>query len=187
MPGAPGRKPGWHLRRYEPMHVREASDADWPAIWPFLHEIVAAGDTFSYDERMAEADARAMWLLDPPDRTTVAVEDGAVLGSANMYPNHDGPGSHVASGNFMVDSAHRGKGVGRALAEDMVDWARRRGFRAIQFNAVAESNTPAVALYTSLGFETLATIPEAFRHPEQGYVGLLVMHRRLGADRFNHR
>ena len=38
---------------------------------------------------------------------------------------------------------------------------------------------PAVALYTSLGFETLATIPEAFRHPEQGYVGLLVMYRRL--------
>ena len=118
-----------------------SDDADWPAIWPFLHEIVAAGDTFSYDQRMGEAQARAMWMLDPPDRTSVAVEDGLVLGSANMYPNHDGPGAHVASGNFMVDSAHRGKGVGRALAEDMVEWARRRGFRAIQFNAVAESNT----------------------------------------------
>ncbi len=61
----------------------------------------------------------------------------------------------------------------------MVEWARRRGFRAIQFNAVAESNTPAVALYASLGFETLATIPEAFQHPEQGYVGLLLMYLRL--------
>jgi L-amino acid N-acyltransferase YncA len=161
------------------MKVRDATETDWPAIWPFLHEIVAAGDTFSYDERMDEAQARAMWLLDPPDRTTVAVEDGRVLGSANMYPNHDGPGAHVASGNFMVDSAQRGKGVGRALAEDMIEWSRRRGFRAIQFNAVAESNTAAVALYTALGFETLATIPEAFRHPEQGYVGLLLMYLRL--------
>ena len=161
------------------MEVREARDGDWSAIWPFLHEIVAAGDTFSYDEHMNEEQARAMWLLDPPDRTTVAVADGIVLGSANMYPNHDGPGAHVASGNFMVDSAHRGKGAGRALAEDMIEWARRKGFRAIQFNAVAESNGPAIALYTSLGFETLAIIPEAFRHPEQGYVGLLVMFRRL--------
>ena len=61
----------------------------------------------------------------------------------------------------------------------MIEWSRRRGFRAIQFNAVAESNTAAVALYTALGFETLATIPEAFRHPEQGYVGLLLMYLRL--------
>ena len=161
------------------MEVRDATDADWPAIWPFLHDIVAAGDTFSYDEHMGEAEARAMWLLDPPDRTTVAVEDGLVLGSANMYPNHDGPGAHIASGNFMVDSAQRGRGVGRALCEDMIEWSRGRGFRAIQFNAVAESNTAAISLYRRLGFEVLATIPEGFRHPQQGYVGLLVMHRRL--------
>jgi ribosomal protein S18 acetylase RimI-like enzyme len=161
------------------MDVRDATDADWPAIWPFLHEIVAAGDTFSYDECMDETQARAMWMLDPPDRTTVAVEGDVVLGSANMYPNHDGPGAHVASGNFMVDASRRGRGVGRALAEDMIEWARRRGFRAIQFNAVAESNLPAIALYASLGFETLATIPEAFHHPQRGYVGLLVMYRRI--------
>ena len=49
----------------------------------------------------------------------------------------------------------------------------------MQFNAVAETNTRAVALYRSLGFEVLATIPEGFRHPTEGYVGLLVMHRRL--------
>jgi hypothetical protein len=40
-----------------------------------------------------------------------------------------------------------------------------------QFNAVAESDTPAVALYASLGFATLTTIPEAFRHPEQATSG----------------
>jgi GNAT superfamily N-acetyltransferase len=161
------------------VRIRDATAADWPAIWPFLHEIVAAGDTFSYDEQMEEEKARAMWMLAPPERTTVAVDAGAVLGSANMYPNHDGPGSHVASGNFMVDPSRWGGGVGRALAEDMLDWAGRQGFRAIQFNAVAATNTRAIALYRSLGFEVLATIPEAFRHPSEGFVGLLVMHRRL--------
>ena len=162
------------------MRIRDATAADWPAIWPFVQEIVAAGDTFSYDEHMDEEEARAMWMLEPPERTTVAVDAaGAVLGSANMYPNHDGPGSHVASGNFMVDPTRWGGGVGRALAEDMLDWAGRQGFRAIQFNAVAETNTGAIALYRSLGFEVLATIPEAFRHPSEGFVGLLVMHRRL--------
>ncbi len=49
----------------------------------------------------------------------------------------------------------------------------------MQFNVVAESNTRAIALYRSLGFAVLATIPEAFHHPTEGYVGLHVMHRRL--------
>jgi hypothetical protein len=73
------------------LEVREATEADWPAIWPFLRQIVAAGDTFAYDGHMDEAEARVMWMLNPPDRT----------------------------------------------------------------------------------------FPEAFRHPEQGYVGLLLMYRRL--------
>lgn len=49
----------------------------------------------------------------------------------------------------------------------------------MQFNAVVETNKRAVALWRSLGFEVLATVPEAFRHPTEGYVGLLVMYRRL--------
>ncbi len=61
----------------------------------------------------------------------------------------------------------------------MIDWARTSGFRAIQFNAVVETNEPAVALWRSLGFEVLATVPEAFEHPRHGYVGLLIMHRFL--------
>jgi hypothetical protein len=61
----------------------------------------------------------------------------------------------------------------------MIDWARTNGFRAIQFNAVVETNEPAVALWRSLGFEVLASVPEAFDHPRHGYVGLLVMHRFL--------
>ena len=96
-----------------------------------------------------------------------------------MYPNHGGPGSHVASASFMVDPAHAGEGVGRALGEDALDWARGEGYRAMQFNAVVESNTRAVRLWQSLGFEILATIAEGFLHPRDGYVGLHVMYCRL--------
>jgi ribosomal protein S18 acetylase RimI-like enzyme len=60
-----------------------------------------------------------------------------------------------------------------------LDWARAEGYRAMQFNAVVETNTRAVALWRSLGFEVLTTVPEAFQHPTLGYVGLHIMHRRL--------
>ena len=79
----------------------------------------------------------------------------------------------------MVDPAHSGRGVGRALGEHVLGLARAAGFRAMQFNAVVETNTRAVALWRSLGFEVLATVPEGFRHPEHGYVGLHIMYQRL--------
>jgi hypothetical protein len=49
----------------------------------------------------------------------------------------------------------------------------------MQFNAVVETNAAAVALWQSLGFAVLGTVPQAFDHPEHGYVGLHVMHRFL--------
>jgi ribosomal protein S18 acetylase RimI-like enzyme len=61
----------------------------------------------------------------------------------------------------------------------VIEWARASGFRAIQFNAVVETNEAAVKLWRSLGFEVLASVPEAFDHPTHGYVGLLIMHRFL--------
>ena len=60
-----------------------------------------------------------------------------------------------------------------------MQWHRDQGFRAIQFNAVVETNTAAVRLWQSLGFEIVGTVPEAFDSRAHGLVGLHVMHLRL--------
>jgi ribosomal protein S18 acetylase RimI-like enzyme len=57
--------------------------------------------------------------------------------------------------------------------------ARADGYRSMVFNAVAASNERAIALWRSLGFEVLGTIPDGFHHPTLGFVGLHVMHRPL--------
>jgi len=160
--------------------IREARPEDWEAIWPFFRQIVDARETYAYDPAMSEPEARGMWMVAPPARTVVATDaDGAIVGTASMYANRQGPGSHVASASFMVDPGQAGRGVGRALGEEMIEWAGENGFRAIQFNAVVETNEPAVALWRSLGFEVVGRAPEAFNHPRHGYVGLLIMHRFL--------
>jgi L-amino acid N-acyltransferase YncA len=157
------------------MEIREATDADWPAIWPIVEATVRAGDTYAYPTDLGRDDAQRLWMAKPPAATVVAVVDGEVLGTARMGPNREGPGAHIGTASFMVSPASRGRGVGLALATYVVAWHRDRGFRGIQFNAVVETNTAAVALWRSLGFETIGTVPGAFLHPEHGYVGLHVM------------
>ena len=78
-----------------------------------------------------------------------------------------------------MDPAYQGHGVGRALGEHVVGWARAAGYHGMQFNAVVETNTSAVRLWQALGFEILTTVPEAFNHVRYGLVGLHVMYRRL--------
>ncbi|MPZ81997.1 MAG: GNAT family N-acetyltransferase [Actinophytocola sp.] len=161
------------------MRIREATAGDWARIWPFLRDIVAAGDTYTWDPDVTEERARDMWMQTPPGRTVVAVDGDTVLGTAKMGPNHLGPASHISSASFMVHPAHGGRGVGRALGNHVLDRAREDGYRAMQFNAVVSTNTRAVGLWRSLGFEILGTLPEGFRHPTEGFVGLHIMYRKL--------
>jgi L-amino acid N-acyltransferase YncA len=163
------------------MIIRDATEADWPAIYPFFSGIIAAGRSIAYDEGMSSDQARPYWMSAAPGRTVVATDSETVLGTANMGPNRPGRGAHIATATFMVDPAHQGKGVGRALGVEVLRWARHNGYHGMQFNAVVETNTAAVHLWKSLGFEILATVPEAFSHPDHGLVGLHLMYQRLAA------
>jgi GNAT superfamily N-acetyltransferase len=135
------------------VQIRDATWEDWPAIWPIVRQITSDGETFIWPTDVGEDEARAMWFGEPPAR--------------------------VAGASFMVHADHYGRGIGRALGEHVLERARAEGYRAMQFNAVVEANTGAVALWRSLGFEVIGTIPDGFRRPTEGYVGLHIMYRRV--------
>ncbi|GAA4726956.1 GNAT family N-acetyltransferase [Pedococcus ginsenosidimutans] len=162
------------------MLIRDAHPDDLAAFAPIFRAVVEDGETYAYPEGLENDEIGALWFEQEPGRTVVAVhDDGSLLGSAKMGPNRPGRGAHVATASFMVGTAARGKGVGRALGEEMLRWAREQGYAAVQFNAVVETNTAAVRLWQDLGFEVLTTVPAAFESRRHGRVGLHVMHRPL--------
>jgi L-amino acid N-acyltransferase YncA len=161
------------------MDTRPATDGDWPRIWPIWHGVVTAGETYTWDPETGEAAARALWMLPPPAEVWVAEERNRIVGTAILKPNQPGLGDHVANAGFMVDPAASGHGVGRRLAERILERAREVGYTAMQFNAVVGTNARAVALWRSLGFEIVGTVPGAFRHRVHGPVDLHIMYRRL--------
>ena len=160
------------------MLIREAAADDWPRIWPFWHRTVAAGETYAWDPDTSEDAARALWMNPAKDVHVVEDDTGSLVASAYVTPNYGGPAAGIANAGFMVDPAHGGRGIGRALAEHILAVARSDGYRGMVFNAVVETN-PAVALWISLGFTILGTVPDAFDHPRHGRVGLHIMYRAL--------
>ncbi|PYI73722.1 MAG: GNAT family N-acetyltransferase [Verrucomicrobia bacterium] len=188
--------------RCNEIKIRSATTKDHDAIWEIFHEIISAGDTYSLDPRMSREEALAYWFR-ADTQTYVAelhrqsvgeavgfpgtatpsptggMKDQVIVGTYILRPNQSGGGSHVANAAFMVASDAQGCGVGRAMAEHCLNEARRIGFRAMQFNYVISTNTPAIRLWQELGFEIVGTLPGAFRHPEKGYVDVYVMFRSL--------
>ena len=165
------------------LRFRPADATDWPAIWPIFQQVVAAADTYPYDPATDFDAGRGVWLAPPPDRAwLVSDADGTVLGTYKTGPNRAGPGSHVATASYMVAEVARGRGVGRAMVLHSIEQARAGGFRGIQFNAVAASNTWAIKLYEDLGFRVIGAVPGGFRHPRQGFVDLLIMYLDLTGD-----
>lgn len=159
--------------------IRPATEVDWPAVWEIVRGVVAEGTSYAYPDDLTSEQGHDLWMERPPGETVVALLGDRVVGTAKWGPNRPGRGSHVATASFMVGDGARGHGVGRALGRYVVDRARQEGYRSMQFNAVVETNTAAVALWQELGFTIVGTVPEAFDHPEHGYVGLHVMHLEL--------
>jgi GNAT superfamily N-acetyltransferase len=164
--------------------IRKANtETDWlTGIWPIFREVMRAGDTLTFAPDIDEASARQLWMLPAPAGVFVAVNanDGAIIGTSFVRANQPTLGGHVANAAFMVAGDAAGHGVGRALAEHALEWARAANFSAMQFNFVVSTNVRAIALWKHLGFVIVGTIPEAFQHQGLGRkVDAFVMHRFL--------
>lgn len=158
----------------------EARPADWPHIWSIIRDVVATGDTYPYPPDIAEVDAKAIWMR-PKGReaTFVARVGDEVVATAYVRANGVGFGDHIANAGWMVSTAYQGQGIGRPFAEWVLDRAQALGYHGMQFNSVVATNTGAVALWESLGFEIVGTVPDAFRHAREGLTPVHIMYRRL--------
>jgi ribosomal protein S18 acetylase RimI-like enzyme len=85
--------------------------------------------------------------------TFVAVHDGADVGLARVGP--DGNAGDAMLLSMWVAPEVRGTGLGEALIDAAVEWARAQRFARLVLE-VKDDNTHAVALYSRKGFELTA-------------------------------
>jgi len=88
--------------------------------------------------------------LSGDDRATfvATLPDGSDVGLIGTAP-HEG---HAGLFSLWVAPEARGQGVGGALVDAVIDWAKSQNHSKILLD-VGDKNTPAIALYVSKGFE----------------------------------
>jgi L-amino acid N-acyltransferase YncA len=146
-----------------------------------FNQIIAEGVAFPWEQPFTLADFDALYL--PGEPVWCAVDDnGRVLGFVHIHPNSAGRCAHIANCGYSVRRDARSKGVGRALVLKSLEVARAEGFKGIQFNAVVADNAAAIALYQSLGFQIIGTVPNGFRQGTKTrprFVDMHIMYRAL--------
>ena len=118
----------------------------------------------------------------PDDCQYVSKAEGRIVGMYKIVQNHRDLGSHIANASFMVAPSYRGRGAGRRMGLHALREARQAGFLGMQFNFVVSTNASAVALWQSLGFAVVGTLPKVFKHAALGYVDAYVMYRSLKSE-----
>jgi ribosomal protein S18 acetylase RimI-like enzyme len=158
--------------------IRAARPEDADAIWALLEPVLRAGETYSLPRDMDRSGALAYWFSDG-NQVFLAEEEGHVVGTYYLRANQKGGGSHVANCGYLTAVAAWGRGVARAMCAHSLDYAKKKGFHAMQFNFVLKTNERAVRLWQSFGFEIVGHLPKAYLHPVSGYTDAYVMYRML--------
>lgn len=160
--------------------IRKARLEDFEEIYKIFCRVLDEGETYSYTRAEMTPDrSLAYWMSAPGTHCYVADKDGKVAGMAALRPNRTGRGGHVANASFIVHPDYRRLGIARALGKHVIQQATQKGYRAIQYNFVVSTNHVAVALWKSLGFKVVGTLPKGFDHATRGLVDVYIMHRFL--------
>jgi GNAT superfamily N-acetyltransferase len=135
------------------IQIERALDADIGELLHLLQALFAIESDFRFDAARQRA-GLARLLAEPADRAAVLVAraDGSVVGMASgqlVISTAEGAPS-VWIEDVVVAEAFRGRGIGRALLEGVLDWALEHGATRAQLLADID-NDKAIAFYRRLG------------------------------------
>jgi putative acetyltransferase len=82
----------------------------------------------------------------------VALDGDRIVGRLSLARDPHPASVHVADLGMMVAASHRRRGIGRALLDAAVGWARAVGVSKLELH-VFPWNEPAIRLYEGFGFE----------------------------------
>jgi GNAT superfamily N-acetyltransferase len=137
-------------------HIRRVERSDVGSVVGLVHEL-ADYEREAESCTLVESQLEMALFGDAPSLFGhVAMVDGEVVGCALWFLNfstwHGVHGIYLE--DLIVGSAHRGKGLGRALLVELARECTRRGYARLEWS-VLNWNKPAIGFYRSIGAAAL--------------------------------
>jgi ribosomal protein S18 acetylase RimI-like enzyme len=135
------------------IELRILTPDEWP-LWRALRHAALEEAPYAFGSTLAdwqgEGDVEARWRgrLEPPSHNVVACLADEPVGMATGMPADDGVVELIS---MWLAPAGRGRGVGDALVQEVVRWARTVGSEVVRLD-VSDGNEAAVQLYLRNGF-----------------------------------
>lgn len=137
------------------MNIRQAEMNDLPALTRLLYELFSIEADFTFEEQKQRNGLKQM--LTAPDQRTILVAEQAdkIIGmvSAQIVISTAQGGPSALIEDMVIDSSHRGKGIGKQLLQKIEAWSRSKHCTRLQLLA-DKNNSSALAFYDSLGWQT---------------------------------
>jgi RimJ/RimL family protein N-acetyltransferase len=105
-------------------------------------------------------------------------EDGELVGRLSLGRDQHPASYHVADLGLMVSASYRRQGIGRALLEAAVGWARESGVTKLELH-VFPWNEPGIKLYEQFGFEREGFRKEHYRRGDGQFADAILMAYRV--------
>ena len=140
----------------EHFSIRRAQPGDAPALVRLAEAVGSEPEGWLIsDSRWRSVGAERRYLRavrkHPDAAIFVAETEAGIVGRLSVARDPHPASRHVADLGLMVAAAYRGRGIGRALLEQAVEWARGAGIRKLELH-VFPHNEPALRLYERFGF-----------------------------------
>lgn len=161
--------------------IRSVAPEDAPKMLEYMH--IMLGETpfllrtpeeFNYTVE-GEAAVLAGRMNDPRCMMLLAEIDGQIVASADVQSY--GTKSRTLHRSLLGMSVRKDcwhVGIGSALMERLIAFAREAGFEQIELEVVA-ANRRAVNLYIKYGFEVYGTRPHGMKYPDGTYANDYMM------------
>lgn len=109
---------------------------------------------------------------------TAETDDGELVARLSLARDQHPASMHVADLGLMVAADQRRRGIGRALLEQAVSWARAHEVEKLELH-VFPHNTAAIALYEAFGFEREGYRTRHYRRTDGSYTDAILMAYRV--------
>ncbi|KZE64846.1 GNAT family acetyltransferase [Fictibacillus phosphorivorans] len=147
------------MRNLDNVHIRRAATDDAQNMIDFYNVVGGESDYLSFGANEFKRDLQeykdyiTATSQEPNSIMLLATIDSKIIGIATINSSQKERTKHVGTLGIVISEKYTGMGLGKALMNELLEWAKQNGITKKISLVTNESNTKAIDLYRKLGFE----------------------------------